>query len=301
MRAIVITEPGGPEALQLIEAPLPEPGADEIRLRVAAAAVNPVDAGTRAGVFHALGWIDQPEHTGIGWDVAGTVDALGPGVTGPAVGTAVAAVLTTLNVPLGSYAEYVVVPADSVAPVPAELDPVAAATIPLNALTAEQALDLLDVDPGSDLLVTGAAGGVGGYLLPLALARGFRVSGLARQSDAEFVRATGAELLTELPAAPRFDVVIDAASLVRPALDAVRSDGQYIGVTPADVPESVRGIRTGAVRIVHDGSRLAQLLQLAADGTLAVRIAGTLPLAEAGEAHRLLAKGGTRGRYLLVP
>lgn len=209
--------------------------------------------------------------------------------------------LTLLNVPLGSYAEYVVVPVDSVAPVPAGLDPVTAASVPLNALTADQALDLLDVDAGSDLLVTGAAGAVGGYLLPLALARGFRVTGLARQSDAEFVRASGAEFLTELPDAPRFDAVIDAASLVPPALDAVRSGGQYVGVTPADVPESVRDIRTGAVRIVHDGDRLAQLLQLAADGTLAVRIAGTLPLAEAGEAHRMLAKGGTRGRYLLVP
>lgn len=301
MRAIVISQPGGPEALQIIEVPSPEPGPGQIRIRVAAAGVNPVDAGTRAGAFHALGWIDQPEHTGIGWDVAGTVDTLGPDVEGPATGTRVAGLLDALDVPLGTYAEEVLVPAAGVAEVPEELDLTAAATVPLNATTADQALDLMDLRPGSSLLVTGAAGGVGGFALALGSRRGLRVTGLGRTADSDFVVSTGAELITELPAEPEFDAVLDAAQLVDAALAAVRDGGQYVGVIPADVPAGVRGIRATAVKVHHDGARLARLLVLASDGSLAVRIAGTLSLADAAEAHRLLAKGGVRGRYVLIP
>lgn len=301
MRAIVITEPGGPEALQAITTAVPEPAAGQLRIRVAGAGVNPVDATTRDGVFHTLGWIQQPEHTGIGWDVSGTVDALGAGVTGPPMGTRVVAVLDTLDVPLGAYADAVVVPAAAAAELPEGVDLVEAASLPLNALTADQALDLLELPPGAELLVTGGAGGVGGFALPLAVSRGLRVTGLARADDADFVRSTGAELITELPTEPAFDAVIDAAELVQAALAVVRDGGQYIGVTPAAVPESTRGISTGAVRVQHDGGRLAELLELVRRGTLAVRVAGILPLAEAAEAHRLLAKGGARGRYLLVP
>lgn len=301
MRAIVISQPGGPDALRTIDVAAPEPGPGEIRIRVAAAGVNPVDAGTRAGAFHALGWIHQPEHTGIGWDVAGTVDALGPDVDGPAVGTRVAALLDTLDVPLGTYAERVLVPAAGVTQVPDNLDLTAAATVPLNAATADQALDLLDLRPGSALLVTGAAGAVGGYAVALATGRGFRVTGLARTADADFVRSTGAELITELPAKPAFDAVLDAAELGDAALTVVRDGGQYVGVIPAAVPDGVRAISVTAVQVHHDGAQLERLLALAADGTLAVRIAGTLPLADAAEAHRLLAKRGVRGRYVLLP
>lgn len=301
MRAIVISQPGGPDALRTIDVAAPEPGPGQIRIRVAAAGVNPVDAGTRAGAFHALGWIHQPEHTGIGWDVAGTVDALGPDVAGPAVGTRVAALLDTLDVPLGTYAERVLVPAAGVTQVPGDLDLTAAATVPLNAATADQALDLLDLRPGSALLVTGAAGAVGGYALALATGRGFRVTGLARTADADFVRSTGAELITEMPAEPAFDAVLDAAELGDAALTAVRDGGQYVGVIPAAVPDGVRAISVTAVQVHHDGAQLGRLLALAADGTLAVRIADTLPLADAAEAHRLLAEGGGRGRYVLLP
>ncbi|MGI8417051.1 MAG: zinc-binding dehydrogenase [Nakamurella sp.] len=178
------------------------------------------------------------------------------------------------------------------------IDLVEAASLPLNALTADQAIDLLDLTPGAELLVTGAAGGVGGFVVPLAVSRGFRVTGSARAGDTEFIRSTGAELITELPAAPRFAAVIDAAELVEPALAVLHEGGQYAGVLPAAVPKSTRGIHTGAVRIHHDGSRLAELLELVHRGTLAVRVAGILPLADAAEAHRLLAKGSNRGSYL---
>lgn len=301
MRAIVITEPGGPEALQLIDVRTPEPGPGQLRIRVRAAGVNPVDLQTAAGHFHELGWIHQPASTGLGWDVAGTVDALGPEVSGPAIGTLVAALLDTLDVPLGTYADAVLVPATGVATLPPGTDPVAAATIPLNALTADQALDLLGLPSGAGLLVTGAAGAVGGFALSLAVSRGLRVTGLARPSDAAFIRSAGATAIDAPPATPDFDAVLDAAALVGPALAAVRDGGRYVGVLPAAVAESVRGIETAAVRVHHDGARLAELLAAASSGMLPTRIAGVLPLSEAAEAHRLVAKGGLRGRYVVCP
>jgi len=299
MRAIVTTTPG---TLQLIQTPIPEPGPGELRIRVAAAGVNAADVTTREGVFHQLGWINQPEHTGLGWDLAGTVDALGPGVAGPAVGTGVAALLDTIDVPLGAYAEFTVVPAAGVAVLPDGMDPIVAATVPLNALTAAQALDLIDPAQGRRLLITGAAGGVGGYAVALASRRGWQVSALARSGDAEFLRDAGAtELLTELPGTASFDAVVDPAVLVGAALAEVRDRGAYVGVVSAAVPESVRGIRTVAVRVHHDGARLAELLAQVAMGALATRVAGTLPLADAAQAQANMEKGGQRGRWVLLP
>ncbi|MGH3242609.1 MAG: alcohol dehydrogenase catalytic domain-containing protein, partial [Spirillospora sp.] len=168
-RAAVVRTPGGPDAIEIIDVPVAEPGSGEVRVRIAAAAVNPVDLAVAAGVFHGLGLIDQPEHTGLGWDFAGTVVATGPGAD-LAVGTRVAGMVDGLDRDFGTYAEQIVVPSADVAVVPADLDVVAAATVPLNALTAAQIVDLLgDAPRGRDrLLVTGAAGAVGGYVTSLA-------------------------------------------------------------------------------------------------------------------------------------
>lgn len=303
MRAVVITQPGGPEALQIIQAELPEPAAGEVRIRVAAAAVNPVDVITRQGVFHELGWITQPGTTGLGWDVAGTIDAVGAGVEGWSKGTAVAAIRDTLDVPLGTYAEAVIVPAAAIAAIPSGLSAAKAATLPLNALTADQALDLLNLPAGASLLVTGAAGAVGGFAIALAAKRGLRVTAVARAGDEAFVRGAGAEIfVTDLgDLQHHYDGVLDAASQVAPALAAVKDGGVYIGVTPSSVPATVRGIRVDAVRVHADGARLAELLNLAVAGSLEPRIAGSLPLAEAAQAQRNLTQGGQRGRWVLVP
>lgn len=160
MRAVVIDRPGGPESLRVAVVPVPSPGPGEVRVRVAAAAVNPVDVMTRSGVFHRVGWIRR-RTVGLGWDVAGVVDEVGPGVGDMTPRTLVAGLRDALDAPLGTYADYVILPADAVAPVPDGIDPVAASTMPLNALTADQALDLVDPSRGDSLLVTGAAGGGG--------------------------------------------------------------------------------------------------------------------------------------------
>jgi D-arabinose 1-dehydrogenase-like Zn-dependent alcohol dehydrogenase len=154
-RTAVVRIPGGPESIEVIEVPVVEPGPGEIRVRIAAASVNPVDLGVAEGFFHGMGLINQPERTGLGWDFAGTVVATGPGVD-LAVGTEVAGLVAGFDRDFGTYAELIVVPAADVAVVPDGLDLVEAATMPLNGLTAAQILDLLGspAADGNRLLVT---------------------------------------------------------------------------------------------------------------------------------------------------
>src|SRR5918995_4473478 len=148
----------------------------------------PRDLGLAAGVFHRLGLVHQPDHTGLGWDFAGTVTATGPDVDLP-LGAHVAGLVDGFDRDYGTYAEQLVVSASDTALVPDGLDLVTAATVPLNGLAAAQIADLLGDGAGRSLLVTGAAGAVGGYVVRLAQDRGWRVTGLARTEDETFVRA----------------------------------------------------------------------------------------------------------------
>ncbi|MFD7873658.1 NADP-dependent oxidoreductase [Streptomyces sp. NPDC059766] len=296
MRAVVVTSFGGPEAVQVVETEVPEPGAGQVRIKVAAAALNPVDAAVRAGVFGGAGG-----RIGLGWDVAGTVDAVGPAAAW-SVGDEVVALAPGVAEPLGSHAEYVVVGADAVAEAPATADAVSAATLPLNGLTAVQALDLLELTPGQSLLVTGAAGAVGGYAVQLAARRGVSVTALARAEDEELVRSLGAAHFTAGEAGPAgFDAVLDAAVLGEAALARVRDGGAYAGVIPGAAPAAVRGVRTGTVEVRADGERLAELVRLVDEGALTLRVAGTYALDDAVKAHARLAEGGVRGRLVLLP
>ena len=307
MRAVLVSTFGGPEALEIVEVPTPQPDSGQVRIQIAAAAVNPVDLQTRAG--HVP--VDQTP-VGLGWDVAGTIDAVGAGVTGFAVGDAVVAIEDRLIMELGPYAEFIVLDVDAVAPAPRTVDAVAASTLPLNALTAAQALDLADLAPGQTLLVTGAAGAVGGYAVELAAARGLHVVANAGASDEATVRAWGARTFV-----PRSDDVVGAVRAVlpdgvdavldtiyRPAevLGAVRDGGAYVNIAPMLGPVATeRGIRALDQFVHNDGARLAELAQLVDAGQLTLRVADTFPLAEVAAAHELAAKDGLRGRVVLVP
>ncbi|WP_329546217.1 zinc-binding dehydrogenase [Streptomyces sp. NBC_01356] len=296
MRAAVVTAFGGPEAVEIVETAVPEPGAGQIRIKVAAAALNPADAGVRAGVFGGAG-----KRLGLGWDVAGTVDAAGVAVAW-AVGEEVVALSYGVSKSLGAHADYVVVDADAVAVAPASVDAVHAATVPLNALTAAQALDLLALEAGQSLLVTGAAGAVGAYAVQLAVQRGLAVTALAREGDEEFVRSLGAGRFVSGEVAPgSVDAVLDAAILGERALEWVRDGGVFVGVIPHAQPASVRGVRTDAVEVAPDGARLAELVALVDEGVLTTRVAETFPLEDAAKAHARLGEGGVRGRLVLVP
>ncbi|MFE3038332.1 NADP-dependent oxidoreductase [Streptomyces canus] len=295
MRAAVVRTFGGPEAVEVVESDLPEPGARQVRIKVAGAALNPVDLGVRNGVFGGAG-----KQVGLGWDVAGTVDAVGV-ATVWTVGDEVVALHAGAAKTLGTHAEYVVVDTDAVAKAPVTVDAVHAATLPLNALTAVQALDLLELTEGQSLLVTGAAGAVGGFAVQLAARQGVSVTGLAREGDEEFVRSLGAAEFTTTAASGTFDAVLDAAVLGEAALERVRDGGAYVGVWPGAQPGSVRGVRTAAVEVAADGARLAELVALVDAGALTLRVAETYALDEVSKAHARLGEGGVRGRLVLVP
>ncbi|MGX1615696.1 NADP-dependent oxidoreductase [Micromonospora chalcea] len=298
-RTAVVRTPGGPDAIEVIDVPQREPGLGEVRVDVAAAPVNPADLGVVGGFFHSLGLIHQPHHTGLGWDFAGVVAAAGPGVD-LAVGTRVAGLVGGFDRDFGTYAEQLVVPAADLAVVPDDLDLVAAATVPLNGLTAAQIVDLLGDPPaGGRLLVTGAAGAVGGYVVPLARDRGWRVTGLARAEDEEFVRGLGADFTTA--AEPGWDAVADAAALQDRGLALVGDGGVFVGVRPNAHPAAERGVTVRAVEVHADGVRLADLLARTAAGELPARVHAVVPLDRVADAHREAAKGGVRGRYVLRP
>ena len=167
MKAISQDELGGPEVLKLVTLPTPEPGVSEILIRVHAAGVNPIDGAIReTGAF-----VGQPPFV-LGWDVSGTVEAVGPGVTLYKPGDEVFGLLPFPQ-GHGAYAQYVVGPTRAFVPKPDRLDHVQAAAIPTVGLTAWQALvDTARVGEGSRVLITGAAGGIGHLAVQIAKARG---------------------------------------------------------------------------------------------------------------------------------
>lgn len=306
MRAVSFREFGSVDVLEVAEVPVAEPGPGQVRIAVRAAAVNPVDLGIRAGWFTFLP--ERPWH-GLGWDVAGTVDALGAGVTEFAVGDAVLGLSHYFQTFVGTHAEYAVLNADAIASVPAGVDMIGAATLPLNGLAAAQALNQFGLSAGATLAITGAAGAVGGYAAQLAVQAGLTVYGIAGERDAEFVRGVGATFVPRAddPAAAvrarvpgGVDGLLDAARLGPAALRAVRDHGVFVNLTP-EVLATERGIRSAGTDVRADGRQLADLATLAGTGALTIRVAEVLPLTDAAKAHEMLAAGGVRGRVVLVP
>jgi NADPH:quinone reductase-like Zn-dependent oxidoreductase len=284
----------------LEEVASPQLGPTDVRIRVAAAAVNPVDVGVLTGPVRELAGLPDP--VGLGWDVSGTISEVGSEVTGLSPGDRVAGILHVIGLKpgVGTHADETVLPADAVALVPDVLDLVEAASLPLNALTARQALDLFGPAEGRTLLVTGGAGALGAHAIVLAARAGWRVTALARDSDEDFLVRAGAEPVTELPSRS-FDAVLDAAVLLEPALAAVRDGGAFVGVAPGSPVAAERGIAVHTVSVEPDSEAMAGLLGLAAEGALELRVAGRVPLRDAAKAFEKVAGGGQRGRWLLIP
>ncbi|MGN9842998.1 NADP-dependent oxidoreductase [Nonomuraea sp. H19] len=306
MRALI----GGSGAPRLVELPVPEAGPQQVRIKVAAAAVNPFDLAVAAGTLADYGVARPLDSYGIGFDVAGTVDQVGDGAAFQ-VGEEVVGLMARLELPVKAQAEYAVLDASAVARAPRGFTAVEAATIPLNSLTAWQALDRAGVGPGRTLLVTGAAGAVGGYLVELATLRGARVVAAAGAEDEELVRGLGAEWFVprgdDLASAVRarvpggVDAVVDAAVLGLAALDAVRDGGAFVALSAGVAPVGLRGIDVATVFFRADAAQLGEVVRLVEAGRVTLRVAGTYPLEKVADAHARLVAGGVRGRLVLVP
>ena len=185
-RAVGITRPGGVEVLEVVERAVREPGPGEVRLAVKAAAVNPTDIGLRE---RGMDGLEPPWVPGM--DAAGLVESVGDGVERLHVGDGVMAAVSPRRPEGGAQAELVVVPAASVVPIPDGATLEQAATLPMNGLTALLSLELLDLAPGQTLGVSGGAGLLASYLIPIAKQRGLRVVTDAAPDDEALVREVG--------------------------------------------------------------------------------------------------------------
>lgn len=311
MKAVGIIEFGGPEALEVVELPEPHVWTGEVRIRVHAAAVSPTDtmfrSGDRADLLRKAG----PPPYIPGMDLAGVIEEIGEGVnTDLAVGDHVMTMVRP-GPSRGAYAEKIVVPVESVARTPVGASDVEASTLPMNGLTARLALDTLALKPGQTIAVTGAAGAFGGYVVELAKADGLIVVADSSEADEKLVKALGADIVVPrgdgFPPRVRqqFPEGVDGAvdGSVQGALvaGAVRDGGTVITVRGYGDPGE-RGVTFKPIVVVeylNDGDKLDGLRQLAEQGKITLRVAGTFPKESAAEAHRLLEAGGTRGRFVI--
>ena len=307
-RAVGIPHPGGPEVLEVIDRPVREPGAGEVRIDVAAAAVNPTDLGLRAA-----GAQDLPPPWTPGMDAAGTIEAIGPGVERLAVGDAVMAVVSPRRADGGAQAQLLVAPAASVVAIPDGAGLEQAATLPMNGMTAMRGLEMLGLAAGDTLAVSGAAGLLGSYVIPLAREQGLRVIADAKPADEQLVRSFGADVIVprsaDFGAAVRavapggVAAVFDTAVLNAAAFGAIRDGGGLAVVRGWDGSTPDRGIAVHAVmvrEVMQVTEWLERLRELASAGRIQLRVAERFGPEEAAEAHRLMAAGGLRGRALIV-
>ncbi|HTK61979.1 MAG TPA: NADP-dependent oxidoreductase [Pseudonocardia sp.] len=311
MRAVVLDRYGPAELLTVASRSVPEPLPTEIRVKVAAAGVNPVDWKTRegAGMAKVLG---HPPVV-LGWDVAGVVESVGPGVTRFAIGDRVFG-MPWFPRQAGAYAEYVTAPSRHFARTPRELSDVEAAGLPLAGLTAWQALvDVAQVRPGQRVLVHAAAGGVGHLAVQIALSRGAHVIGTASSSkhrllgglglhEAVNYRGTSFEHVVE-----PVDVVLDliGGEVAMRSLEVLRPGGLLISLPSGSAADAIaeaprRGLRATGMLVEPDGDGLEELADLVRTHRLRVLVEETFTLERVAEAHRLGERGATTGKLVLV-
>jgi len=323
MRAMAITRFGGPEVLEAVELAMPEPAAGQIRVRVAYAGVNPADWKTREGKLAK--YITYQFPFVLGFDLSGTVDAVGPGVTRFAVGDAVFGTSRQGQGLNGSYAEYSIAAEEMVVPLPENLSLAEAATLPVAGTTALGGLiDVGALQAGQSVLINGGAGGVGSIAIQIARALGARVLTTCSAHNADYVRGLGAELAIDYRHADvveevrkacdgeGVDLVLDAVglgTLLPRATELVRPGGSYVEIETLISEASERQVADAAaagVRLVSNmiavhrlPSQLERLAAFAADGKVKAPLAAILPLADVAEAHRRVQDGHVRGKIAI--
>jgi NADPH:quinone reductase-like Zn-dependent oxidoreductase len=307
MRAIRQEALGGPEVLELVDAPRPDPAPTEVLVRVHAAGVNPVDWKTRArGAF-----LREPPFT-VGWDIAGVVEQVGGGVTRFVEGDRVFG-MPRFPREAGAYAEYVTSPSRQLARTPDALSDVEAAALPLAGLTAWQALvETADVRPGQRVLVLGAAGGVGHLAVQVAKAHGAYVIGTASAPKHAFLAELGADEAVDYTSEP----VEDAVSGVDVAVDVVGSDetgraiacvrdgALFVAIASGglDALREAAGdrVRVTSMLVEPDRMGLEAIAALVDSGALRPHVSQTFPLEDAARAHEASEAGRTQGKIVLT-
>lgn len=303
MKAARIHDYGGPEAIVYEDAPRPEPQAGEILVRVHAAGVNPADAKIRSGMFKTNKTRTFPLI--LGFDVAGVVEQIGDGVSHVGVGDAVYA-----NMRGGAYAEYVAFEANVAAPKPQSLDFVQAASVPVAAVTAWQALfDHGGLQAGQTVLIHAAAGGVGSFAVQFAHDKGARVIGTASARNHDFLRKLGADEVIDYTTT-RFEEAVKDVDVVFDTMGGETQARSWGVLKPSGVLVSIVDPATGQAAQARgaqglffsaseDAGQLAEIGRLIDAGKVKTSVETVLPLAQARHAHELIESGHTRGKIVL--
>lgn len=303
MKAVRIHEFGGPETLRVEDLPMPKPGEGEVRIRVMAASVNPVDYKMRNGGYLPSTALPLT----LGRDVAGLVDSVGPGVQDFLAGEAVFAMLDRAH---GGYVEYVTQAAGNCASKPAKLDFIQAAAVPLAGLTAWQGLfDQGGLQAGQRVLIHGAAGGVGHFAVQFARARGATVIATCSGRDADFVESLGASEVIDYHEERFEDRVLDV-DLVYDLIGGETQDRSWqvlktggTLVSTLKAPDKAKAAARHA-RGVHymaepSGQELAEIAKLIDAGQVVPRIDRVFALDDAAEAETALEHDHVRGKIVL--
>ena len=305
MKAVRAHDFGGINVLKYEDAPRPEPKENELLVRVIAAAVNPVDAKVRQGMFKMPG-TQLPLITG--YDVSGVVEKAGAKVTKFKTGDAVYAYLDLSRG--GGYAEYAIVKENEAAAKPRSISHEQAAAVPLAALTAWQALiETAKLSEGQTVLIHGGSGGVGSFAVPIAKARGAKVIATASAANQDFLKELGADQAIDYRAtkfeevAKDVDVVLDtvAGDTLKRSYDVVKKGGFIVSILdmPAKAELDKRGIRGTAILVKPSSEGLAEIAKLIDAGKVKPFVSQTLPLAETASAHEAIETGHTRGKIVL--
>ncbi|WP_104181939.1 NADP-dependent oxidoreductase [Arthrobacter sp. B0490] len=311
MRAAVVREFGGTENIRVEELPIPEPGEGEVRVRVHYTPVNPTDVMLRAGLqAKAFESIPQPWIPGL--EFAGVVDKItGAPQDNIDVGAKVMGIVSPRRAEGGAQAEYVIVPSGDVAAVPDGLSLEAASMIPMNGLTAGMVIDRLEPDSSKTVLVTGAGGILGGYVVQLARRAGMSVIAQGRASDQRTLEELGAAAVItsddDLVAAVKriapegVDGVVDAANIGVDVEEALRDGGILVQVLPKQLPETTRITRRSLSVLEAYGApeTLSEKARNAGLEVLTPRVADVVPVEHVSQVHEAVEAGGKRGRIVL--
>jgi len=312
MKAVVFHEFGGPEVLRIEERPRYQPGPEEVVVAVAAATVNPTDLMMLHGI-HASVMTDLVPPFIAGMEYSGRVAAIGERVD-LSVGTEVLGVVNPRTPRGGAQAQEIVVPATFVAGLATGSNLLSAATVPMNALTAMLALEMLGLLPGQTLLVTGGSGMVGGYAIQLARHAGMIVLANAGEKDRGFLSSIGVDailprdegleeaLRTVCPAG--VDGLVDGALIGNKVSRLVRAGGNAVALRRSHPIKDSR-LKVGCVSVaagMGDTRKLARIAGMLEKGVLTPRVAadGVFPFERARDAYQLAERGGFRGRVVLT-
>ncbi len=297
--AVVMTGYGPPEVLKWARVPLPEPAEGQIRIKVKAAGISPTDLALRAGYLKDA--IPLPSSAVLGFEAAGTVDSVGPGVTGISVGDAVAALLFGL----GGYAEYAL--ASIWTRKPDAVSWIDAAALPSSAEAAVGVIRQLDVKRGETMLLFGGGGSVGVIATQLAVASGIKVISAVGEHDERLARELGATpvrygegLADRVRALGAVDAVFDAAGKGVLADAITLAGGPRRVITLSDPAAADFGVTLSQPGSDRAPGALDDTIALLADGRLRLRAHKSTPLQQAADAHRQLEGGGVHERIILT-